>query len=688
MMKNKNKLLNYNLFCCRFQLFALTLKNLSDKKILFCLCFFILFSICCFHTGCQEGNLAETIASFAEDISESGTDGEAVTACIEKLHELNENPVNLNSADETSLSRLFFLTDFQIRSLTDYIRSTGKIFSVYEIASIPGFDRELALLLLPFITIESIGDQSDDSTRMKNTLLANFTTKFNKADDQFGPAHKTLIKYKLMAKGFSAGITSEKDSGEKYLSGNPSQPDFISAYLTWSGTGIIRKIILGDFSGRFGMGTSINTGLRTGLSLTSPGCLSGNDEIKPYTSTDENNFFRGTAVSLLYKKFSLDMFYSLNRIDATLQSSDGKNNDQIGAFYMTGLHNTPSLLSKKDAVTEKSIGINLGLNLRNFRLGALWTSSLLTLPIKPDKSNPVDIYDFEGNSAKTATIYYKSSYGKIIYFGELSVGYHLHTAVVQGLTFRPADRLNLNILYRRYEPGFRSFHGRGPFSSSAGDNTEGIFANFTFEAAKNMFVSAGCDLRHYPWLKYRCSAPSLSVAREIKVRFLPSDNINLETVFSSRSSMVDDPGSDGIKKQINTLSRSIIGLFRYSPYNFITLSTRVACRITEPSESRGMMLMQDICCKFRKIPFSLWMRYCLFNTDDWESRLYVYENDLLYTLSIPAFSGKGSRSYIMADLRFSRYGELRIKYAVSEIDRFNPSEVFSNELKMQLRLWF
>ena len=34
-----------------------------------------------------------------------------------------------------------------------------------------------------------------------------------------------------------------------------------------------------------------------------------------------------------------------------------------------------------------------------------------------------------------------------------------------------------------------------------------------------------------------------------------------------------------------------------------------------------------------------------FETDDYNSRIYAYENDVLYSFSIPAFSDKGIRYY-------------------------------------------
>ncbi len=142
----------------------------------------------------------------------------------------------------------------------------------------------------------------------------------------------------------------------------------------------------------------------------------------------------------------------------------------------------------------------------------------LTFRWKEMNQDPENIYDFRGNKNLAASAYYKALLGKMVLYGELSSNLNGRIAFIQGLIFRPADRLAINILYRNYHPGFTGFHGKGIFSSSAGDNVKGIFGNFTFEAARHLFISAGCDLRYYPWLKYRCSAPSMAVSRELRVK--------------------------------------------------------------------------------------------------------------------------------------------------------------------------
>ena len=259
----------------------------------------------------QSEKTSETIIEIAEELAADDEDPEAVSTFTDRLQELSENPVKINSSDEKEISRLFFLSDFQVKALTDYTHSTGQIVSVYELAIIPGFDEETAVMIIPFITLENKLVNHSDSARWKSSLVSNFSIKPGNNDTSFlGSDWRILTKYKFTAGGFSGGFTIEKDPGEKLISGNPPLPDFLSAHLAYSGSGFIRRIIVGDFSARFGQGTNINTGIRRGISITNPGYMSASDEIKPYTSTEENKFFRGVATEFSIRNLEVSMFYS------------------------------------------------------------------------------------------------------------------------------------------------------------------------------------------------------------------------------------------------------------------------------------------------------------------------------------------------------------------------------------------
>jgi hypothetical protein len=479
----------------------------------------------------------------------------------------------------------------------------------------------------------------------------------------------------------------EKDAGEKILSGTPPLPDFISGYISYKGNGVVKKIIAGDFSARFGQGTNINTGIRRGLSLVSPGYMSASDDIKPYTSTDECRFFRGIATQLSVKNFDLFLFYSKNYSDATLSSSSGISKDYFETFYTGGVHNTALLQNKKDAVSEVAYGITLSCNIKNFKSGFTFSRIALSLPLSISDNDPSRVFDFRDKDSKLFSFYYNLFVKKLLIFGELSANENLNLALVQGFSLRPSDRLAINLLLRSYSPDFTTLYGQGPGTGTKTANQKGVVGNFTYEAAKHLFISAGCELVYYPWLRYRTSAPSSGAKREVIVKFLPGEKISLDASYNYNLSVYDGDNEQGIRKQEQIISRSVKTSIHYSPANNFTIGMRVDYKFVSPSGSKGFSLFQDVNYSFVRIPVTVWFRYCLFDTDDWASRLYAYENDLLYSFSIPALSGKGSRSYLMVKWKIADLTELRIKYGITSVASINSLKE-SDEIKLQFRVGF
>ncbi len=187
---------------------------------------------------CQETKLSETIVSIAEDLAASEADQEAASAYIDRLYELAENPADLNSTDQNEISRLFFLTDFQIKALSDYSRTNGRIISFNELAYIPGFDKSTAEMIIPFASITGTETTIPDSVRIRHLLITNLSYKTGGDDSaSLGSALKMLTKYKFLAGSFTGGLTFEKDQGEKFFSPGTMSPDFISANIAYTGKG-------------------------------------------------------------------------------------------------------------------------------------------------------------------------------------------------------------------------------------------------------------------------------------------------------------------------------------------------------------------------------------------------------------------------------------------------------------------
>ncbi|MBN2632458.1 MAG: hypothetical protein JXR66_02805, partial [Bacteroidales bacterium] len=585
-------------------------------------------------------------------------------------------------ADETELSRLFFLTAFQVRSLADHIIKKGPVESIYEIPLITGFDRSVAELMAPFINFTHTGHNDQYRRAFLNTLLSNFIISPGEADTTLaGPSFRLLTKYRFTAGRFSGGFTSDKDKGEKMF-------DFLSGNLAYSGTGVVRKIIAGDFSFRSGQGIHINTGIRTGLSLTSSGYMASRNEVKPYTSAGENNFFRGIAAQMAFGKAGMILFLSHNHSDATISANADSTVYTVTSLQQTGLHTTTSEIQKKDALAETAFGASLSYKFRSLTGGLTYSENRFSLPFLPDKSDPEKIHDFEGNTNRIFSAHYNALFNRLLLFGEIAAGNFSDIAMVQGITLRPSDRLTMNMLLRNYSTGYTAFHATCPGSSRTAGNEQGILGNFRFEAARYFFISAGCDITRYPWLKYRTSFPSTAKRMEIKLSYNPSENIAADLACNYRYAMLDENDSRGIAGIYETESQTLSARVRYRISENLSLLTRFDHRMVKPSGDRGMLFLQDIAASFRSVPVTIWFRYCLFSTDSWESRLYAYENDLLYSFSIPALSGRGSLCYLMVKWEFLRRAEMRIKYSVRSVMSSADSFDEKDELKMQVRMWF
>ncbi len=73
----------------------------------------------------------------------------------------------------------------------------------------------------------------------------------------------------------------------------------------------------------------------------------------------------------------------------------------------------------------------------------------------------------------------------------------------------------------------------------------------------------------------------------------------------------------------------------------------------------------DIIYKPLQKPYSGNMRLQYFETDSYNSRLYAYENDVLYSFSIPVFYDKGYRYYFNFNYDLKRKLSMWLKFAQS-----------------------
>ena len=629
----------------------------------------------------------ESVSSVKESAAliMSLTDEYEASWLFDKLSELEERPAAINSGEEDEIARLFFLTEFQVRVLADYIRKKGDVVSLYEIALLPAFDRFTAMLMAPYVSLES-SDRKSIPSSGRTTVIMTATARFNGTSGDEGGL-RSLLRVRHEGKVLSYGLTAENDPGEPFTFKDAPGPDFLSGYLMYRGRGIIDRIIIGDYTLRFGEGLLVNSGSWQGSWLSSPSFMTGRSAVTQYTASDENNFFRGVGCLLGNTARGAVIFASSNRIDARLQFDDDSDKVAVTNLVTGGIHVSASEREARNSLTESVAGLHLSWGTDKIRAGLTSSITWFTLPVQPDTMKAENITAFAGDRLLNVAADFKAGIGPLLFFSETAVSFPGSWAATCGIRAKPAGRVTFNILARHLSPGYHAFHS-GAFSAGTGASNEtGIAASAHVELARHLFVGAGAD--HYKNIlpRYRSSSPAYGNRIEIKTEYLPRDDLSLRLTYTSSSRDYDLTGRPGIPPP-ETRSRKLLAFtFTCSPVDNISLTTRASASNISHSGEKGFMLCQDISFSLRKMPLKIWLRYALCTSDGYDSRLYAWENDLLYSFNVPALYGECSRAFVMLAWKPSGKLELRAKYAIMET-KTDPENQLKQELRLQCRIGF
>ena len=639
---------------------------------------------------------SQTFRESVEEILALSEDADPA-AMLEELEGLKESPVNINSGDEKEISRLFFLSEFQVMILADHIRKNGSVVTLYELALLPAFDRNTVLLMAPYISLEPVapkGGKSYGRTLVTMTVSSRFS-----GDEIDTGGLRSLLKVKHEQGNFSFGLTAENDPGEPFAFKNTPAADFLSGYIEYEGKGLINRIIAGDFAVRAGEGLLFNSSRWMGSWLSSPSFMTGRSVSAPYTSTEENNFLRGVSVTLGSMNAGAVLFASANKIDARILFAEDSTAIGVSNLVSGGIHITESQMGARNTLTETIAGLHLTAGAEKVRGGISASSTWFSVPFLPDMTKPENLHAFTGDRLFNLAADIRAGTGSVLFFAEAgmdlagsasAMGVLNLTdswAATAGLRAKPSPRVTFNILARHFAPGYIAFHS-GAFKDGSGSGNEtGLSASVHLEAARHLFISAAADHYRIPAPRYRSSSPSSGRRIEIKGEYVPRDNITMRLSWTSSSREYDEATETGTAMPVTHTRQQLGFVFDISPAVTLRLTTRASASFISLSAEKGYLLSQDFCYSFRTVPLKLWFRYALCSTGGWDSRLYAWENDLLSSFSVPSMYGEMTRSFIMLSWKPTDRIEARVKYGFTESAN-SPDGGLKQEVKGQIRIGF
>ena len=647
--------------------------------------------------------LIDQVERLAED-SDDDLDYEDL---LESYIFLSDNPINLNSDEVVRLVELHLLSVFQYEALQQYRRYYGDFLFMEELAMVEDFDEQTLAIITPVVYIGQ--DHSRDKITMnkmarygKHQLLGRYEQVieqqhgYSPIDDSsllakpnsryLGSPQKYQLKYTYNYKDkIRAGFVLEKDAGELFFTDKVSDTiqallgenyrrgfDFVGFHLYAKDIGIVKAAALGDYQLSFGQGLTMWSGMAFGKAGAGSSVIKQGRGLTPKASANEYAFMRGAAVTLGKGPFSGTVFYSNRLVDANVSIADTLDNEAelVSSLQETGYHRTLGELQDRHSIRQQVIGGHLAYAIAHLEIGYTLHHTWLNVPLELRPSHYNQFY-FQGSQLTNQGVDFKYIKGKYAVFGEIAMSMNPDsTAIVGastgsttidrfaglfGLTIKPTGYLNFTMMYRDYGKAYQNLYSNAFGEGSRNQGQRGIYLGVEAAPAPYWNLLAYIDQFQFTWLTSQVNAPSRG--HDYYLRISHSFNRNTNAYLQIRSKTKMKNSTDG-------------QVFTHYPIFYTKNSVRfnigykigldfTACNKAEyahyhnddGSNEHGYFLCQDVAYKPENKPYSLCFRYALFDAQDYNARIYAYENDVLYSFSVPALYGKGMRVYLLGKVK-------------------------------------
>ncbi len=601
----------------------------------------------------QLNDAGQAVTDLLEPLAEKQLTQKDYSELFNDLVDMYENPLNLNKATKEDLERIPFLTDRQIEEILFYVYNNGPLLTIYELSAVKGLSPETIKMIIPFLKVEPVKEQSEKNKRLRAEAIFRGRTTlqtplgYQQVNDSV-PAPFTGSRDRIYARvranygnTLYAGFTMEKDPGEQAFTPQVPVMDFLSGYIMLKPKGFLKKIIIGDYKASFGQGAGLWTGMAFTKNSVATDIRRRATGIDKYSSVNENSFLRGIAAEMQLKSFRLFLIGSYKNIDGTIAGFSG-----ISSIRNDGYHRTRTEMEYRKNITEKVVGGIVSWQSNSLKIEAGQTFWRIDKPIVPSRY-PYKFPAFSGDSLYTSFAGYSLFARKLILFGEISLQNFNNIALYQGLTLSPGAGIQLALSYRNYSKKC-FFITANPFAESSVMNGEsGIYAGITFSPFENLNINSYLDVFWYKWLKYRTDAPSSGYEFLLQGVYSFSTGTTLLLRYRNRLKQGNKLFYTGNDFPLSTQKISSVRLhFTYPAGDSWWFSTRIEQTFFNEEAghcSKGFLLFFDVKHFFARNRLSADIRLTHFDTGDYYSRIYTWEPDVLYVFRVPAFSGNGLR---------------------------------------------
>jgi len=421
--------------------------------------------------------------------------------------------------------------------------------------------------------------------------------------------------------------------------------------------------------------------------------------LRPYHSAGEYNFHRGAGITIGKGRIGATVFASVRKITANFVSDTVSYEDYVSSFSNSGYHRTPSEVADRNKLKQFAYGGNIFYNGKNWKLNfnAIRFQFSERVEKRPE---PYNRYAIHGDNWANYSVDYNYTYRNFHFFGEAAVDKNFNKAFLNGLLVSVDPKVDLVLLHRHINPSYQALNGNAFLESTYPTNENGLFTGLTIRPHSAWRMDAYMDIYSFPWLKYLVDAPSRGKDYLVQVMYTPNKQLEIYSRYRNETKQSNAADNTTVT---NYLSAIPIQNWRTQVAYRINSSLVVRSRVEllwydkgSENKEEGFLTSFDFLYNPVLKPYSANIRLQYFETDDYNSRIYAYENDVLYYFSIPSFYNKGFRYYFNVNYNLSRRVSFWLKWAQylyqnqetigSGLDEINGTH--KSEIRLMIRINF
>ena len=622
---------------------------------------------------------------YLEELAESEDSEEGyIENLYNELSYLSEHPFNIQTVTKSDLEKLPFLAALQIENLLYYIYKYAPIVDIYELKNVEDLDRQTITYLLPFIYVGEEEEKVYAKPSLKNVLKyskqeillgGNFTVQEKAGYKEASKEEKELYPHRYylgdpyhlsFRYNFSYqdkiqfGVSGEKDPGEAFWNEQQKGFDFYAMNLTLKNIGRIKTLSLGDYRLSFGEGLVLNNNFSMGKTSDVININHKNTGIKRHVSTNENQYFSGAAGTLKFDRLESSFFYSHRNLDANADSAT------IYSFKKDGYHRVPNDIAKKNNAEIDLYGTNLQWRSDYWSLGLTAIHySFGGKELNPELK-PYNLYTLRGKEHTNTGISYSYRQKKVLFQGETAIDGFGKLASINNLQINPASFVNWTLSYRYYAKDYNALYAKAFSESSTVQNETGLYTGMKIQFLRKWELAAYWDYFSFPWLKYEVDAPSFGNDILAQLSYRPTQNIQMNIRYKRKEKSKNIRLEDEHEVSVSPYEQHRLRYqLNYQLRPTILLKTQADYHLYESTNNKqnGWSLTQTVSYAPDKTKFQLDGAFAYFHSNNWNTRINIYEKNVLYAFSFPMYYGEGLRYYAVIKWKITNSFTLYFKAA-------------------------